>query len=104
MLIVRSQISYAVDTRKHWTAVMFSTTLYTVPVKTSTFFEYFSQKSANFYNVWLTHMVDTFSFCNFVFSEISVVVWCNNWLFKMHPIFEGNNENSITSIFHKVQW
>jgi len=47
-------------------------------------------------------MVDTFN--NFFLSEISVVILYNNWLFKMHPIFEGSNGNLITSIFHKVQW
>ena len=34
--------------------------IHCVPIKTSTFyyfFEYFSQKSANFYNVWRTHVV-----------------------------------------------
>jgi len=74
--MVRSQISYAVDTRKHWTAVMFSTTLYTVPVKTSTFFEYFSQKSANFYNVWLTHMVDTFTVSAILFFFLKFQLSC----------------------------
>jgi len=39
-----------------------------------------------------------------VLSEILVVMRYNNWLFKTHPIFEGNNGNVITSIFHKVQW
>ena len=38
-------------------------------------------------------------------SEISLGRCCNNWLFKMHPIFEESNENlirCIRSAFYKV--
>jgi len=46
--------------------------LNSVPIKRP-FLEYFSQKSANFYNVWCTHMVDTVnSFCNFAFLKFQL--------------------------------
>jgi len=37
------------------------------------FFEYFSQKSVNFYNAWFTHMANTFnSFCNSAFMKFQL--------------------------------
>ena len=75
--------------------------MYTVSKKRPPIFLYFSEKSANFYSVWCTHMVDTFnSLCNFAFVKFQFS--CGITIGYLDPIFEGNNENLMTSIFHNV--
>jgi len=54
---------------------------------------------------WCTHVCKHATIRAFCSSENSLGRCCNNWLFKMHPIFEESNGNlirCIRSAFHKV--
>jgi len=81
-----------------------------VPIKTSTC--YFLNMTAKNRPIFFSNFGDTYGghleqFMFFCLSEISVVMWYNNWLFKIYPVFEGSNGNLIVcvrSAFHKVQW
>jgi len=62
-------------------------------------FEYFGEKSANFYNVWCTHMVDIFdSVCNFACLKFQLLCCTTVGYMRRSQFFRE------TSIFHKVQW
>ena len=65
------------------------------------FFEYFSQNQPVYLQLCCTHKVE------FCVSESQLGRFCNNWLYKMHPMFEGSNGNltrCTRSAFHKVHW
>ena len=67
--------------------------------KKSTFFGIFHSDISQFLqllvNTYRGHFLQFLKFC---LSEISLGMWRNNWLLKMHPIFEGSNGNLIRCI------